>query len=340
MTPASPLRERERLDLILRGFQVSRMLRSVADLGIADRVPPDGGVLAAGLARECQVQAQPLLRMLRALASFGIFEIGVDGTVRHTASSRLLRTEHPHSLHYAARFWTSPGSWRAWGMLDAALTGGVPHDAAWSQSRFEYLRVHPEEARIFDDMMAHWPDDRHEAIAAAYDFSEARLICDLGGGNGETLRHILGQCPASLGLLFDRADVVDAVDPDGLMDGRITRASGSFFQSVPSGADIYLLVTVLHNWSDDDCVRILRSCRAGVGEHSLLLVADQILERDASRGTPENYLTDMQMMAMYGTARERTEEEFCELLERGGFQLRRTIPTRSPTISILEAATA
>ena len=165
--------ERPALDLLLRGFQVSRLLRLVADLGIADRIAPDAHVTIAVLAGQCGVQAQPLIRVLRALASFGVFTLTVDGDIGHTPRSRLLRTDTPNSMHYSARFWTAPGTWSTWGMLDVALTGGVAHEAAWKMGRFDYLRAHPDEARGFDAMMANFPGNGHAAIAAAYDFSGA-----------------------------------------------------------------------------------------------------------------------------------------------------------------------
>ncbi len=153
----------------------------MADLGVTDRIPPDGRVAVGDLARDCGVQSRPLMRVLQALAAFGVFAVAADGGVAHTARSRLLRTDAPKSLHHAARFWTAPGSWRAWERLDVALTGGVPHETAWGMSRFEYLRADPDEARIFDAMMAQFPDNRHTAVAATYDFSGARLIADIGG---------------------------------------------------------------------------------------------------------------------------------------------------------------
>ena len=138
--------EREALDLLMRGFQISRMLRLIADLGVADRIASDGHVAIDALALECGVQSQPLIRVLRALAAFGVFASTPDGSVAHTPRSRLLRTDTPNSMHHAARFWTAPGSWAAWGMLDVAMTGGVPHEAAWDMGRFDYLRTHPDEA--------------------------------------------------------------------------------------------------------------------------------------------------------------------------------------------------
>jgi hypothetical protein len=279
------------------------------------------------------------MRVLLALAAFGVFAVTADGSVAHTTRSRLLRTDRQNSLHHAARFWTAPGSWRAWERLDVALTGGVPHEAAWGVGRFEYLRAHPDEARIFDVMMANFPDSRHAAMAAAYDFSGARLIADVGGGNGAMLRQILARFPGPRGLVFDLEDVVRAIPPDGLMEGRIAARAGSFFDEVPAGADVYLLIRVLHDWRDEDCLRILRACRAAMGPETLLLIGELLLDPDPARGRPTGYLHDMHMMAMFGSARERTEAEFRRLLAEASFTLRRVIPTGS-LVSILEAVAA
>lgn len=323
------------LDLLIRGFQVSRMLRLVADLGIADKIPKEGNCNVRDLAIACGVLATPLLRVLRALAAFGIFRIGADGSVAHSPRSVLLRTDEPNSFHYGAKFWTAPGSWKAWGALDAALVGDIPHQIAWNTSRFQYLREHPEEARNFDAFMANFPDHRHQAVAASYDFSGAALITDIGGGNGEALRRILSRFPGPRGLVFDRDDVIAAIPPDARSGGRIDVLGGSFFDNVPEGADIYLLVRVLHDWSDDDCIRILRNCRTAMTGSARLLIVEQILEPDPTLGRPAGYLIDTQMMAMFGTARERTESEFGELLQTSGLALARVIATTSP-VSVVE----
>ena len=165
-------------------------------------------------------------------------------------------------------------------------------------------------------MMAHFPDDRHAAIAAVYDFSGARVIADIGGGDGATLRHILTRWPTPTGLVFDREDVVRSIPQDKLLGGRIALASGSFFENVPAGADIYMVTRVLHNWSDDDCRRILRACRAAMGRDALLLLGEQVLEPDPVNGRAADYLVDVQMMAMFGSARTRTAGEFASLLAR------------------------
>ncbi len=329
-------RDREDLDLLVRGFQVSRMLRLVADLGIADEIARDGAVAVKDLAAACSVLPEQLIRVLRALAAFRIFKITADGSVAHTARSILLRTDTPNSMHYAARFWTGPGSWKAWGELDIAMTGGTPHEAAWKMGRFAYLRQHPDEARAFDAMMANFPDNRHAAFADAYDFSSANLIADIGGGNGAALRHILSRFSKPRGLVFDLEDVVGALTIEDFLEGRIEAQGGDFFERVPAGADVYLLILVLHDWNDEDCLRILHACRVAIGDGGRLLLGEQILEPNPEQGLQAGYLMDIQMMAMFGQARERTEAEFRSLLEPSGFKLAQIIPTCSPA-SIIEA---
>ena len=328
--------DRQALILLMRGFQISRAIRVAADLGIADRIAAEGRRPVDELAAECAVQADPLLRCLRALASFGIFRVDDDRRVAHSPRSLLLRAEAADSLHAAARFYTAPGSWRAWEALDEALVGRVPHEAAWGTSRFEYLRGHPEEARRFDHYMACFPDRHHQAIAEAYDFSACRTAVDVGGGAGETLRRILARHPAMTATVLDRQDVVEAIPAALLLGGRIRAQAGDCFEAIPAGADLYLLVRVLHDCPDADGRRLLRTCRQAMAPGSRLLIGEQILDPDPSRGSPASYLVDLQMMAMFGSARERTEAEFQALLAAADFHFLRTIATAS-SISIIEA---
>jgi hypothetical protein len=324
------------LDLLIRSFQISRMLRVVADLTIADKIVIDGRCDIRELAAACSVLPEPLLRILRALAAFGVFSVTADGVVAHSPQSLRLRKDTPNSLHHAARFFAAPGCWKAWGTLDSALYGQVPQQVAWNTNRFDYLRAHPDEARIYDSFMAQFPDNRHAAVAAAYNFSGAKLIADIGGGNGEALRKILGRYPEPRGLVFDRPDVVEAIPSSARLEGRIEVSGGSFFDHVPADADVYLLIGVLHDWSDEDCVRILRVVRAAMRAGTRLVIVDHILEPDPAIGNPMTYLLDMQMMAMFGSARERTEADFSALLKQSQLTLLRVVPTRSPA-SILEA---
>jgi len=274
---------------------------------------------------------------VRTLAAFGIFRLEADGAIAHTSRSLLLRTDAPKSMVHGARFWTSRGPWRAWGELDVALKGGVPQESASGMGFFAFLRDHPAEARKFDAFMSNHPDNRHRAVAAAYDFSRCSLIADVGGGNGEALRQILDRFPNARGVVFDREDVVAAITTDMLAEGRITPRGGSFFDVIPTGADRYLMMRVLHDFADEDVLRILRACLAAMGTSARLLIVETLLEPDPAMGRPTEYMTDLAMMTLFGKARERTEAEFRELLAEAGFDLSRVISTTSP-VSILEAA--
>ena len=315
---------------MIRGFQVSRMIRLAADLEIADKLPFGERRSVVEIAALSAVQAMPLLRVLRALSSFGIFCVDAAGSVAHTPLSLLLRADAERSLRPAAITLAARGSWGAWSELDAAMHGEVPHRKAWGASRFEYLRDHSVEGRNFDALMGSDPGNRHEAVAAAYDFSAAVSIADIGGGNGALLRKILERNPTPRGIVFDRDDVVAAISPILREDGRIESVAGDFFEEVPAGADLYLLVRVLHDWPDDDCIRILCTCRKAMNAGSRVLVIEQFLEPDPAKGAPMDYLSDMQMMAMFGSARERTRDEFDELLNTAGLEMTRVIPTASP----------
>ncbi|MGZ5141176.1 MAG: methyltransferase [Burkholderiales bacterium] len=333
MSPEPSLDDRKELDFLLRAFQISRVCRTIADLNVADKIPIDGRLSICELARECRVQDGPLRRILRLLASVSIFSVTSGDEVTHTPRSKLLRTDRRDSMHYAARFWTAQSSWRAWEYLDVALNGSVPHEAAWKLTRFAYLQAHPQEARVFDEMMQHFSDGRHRAIATSYDFSDFKRIVDVGGGKGAALREILKRFPATTGIVFDRADVIAAM-PNG--EDRLAGESGSFFERVPKGADCYLLVRVLHDWSDEDCLRILKQCQEAMPSTATLVICEQLLKDDPSLGTPSDYLIDTQMLAMFGHARERTVSEFRILLEKSGFTFKRVIATEA-IVSLIEA---
>lgn len=324
------------LTFLLRGFQISRLLRVVADLGLADRVGSDESRPVIEVAAECGVDAQQLTRVIRCLASQDVFRLSENAEVSHSPMSLLLRTDDDDTLHHAARFWTDRSSWRAWEEMDTVLHGGVPHEQAWGAARFELLRRDPDAAERFDQAMAHSSDGRHQAIADSYDFSGVDTVVDVGGGNGGALRQILGRFGHLGGVLYDHDDLTAADADLDLLDGRIRAESGDFFERVPADGDLYLLVCVLHDWSDDDCDRILQSCRTASRPGTKLLVCDRVLESDPSHGDPMDYLVDVQMMAMYGTGRERTEGEFRRVLERNGYELERILATPS-TVSIVEA---
>lgn len=318
------------------GFQLSRAIGAMVEIGVPDRIPVLGSISVEELSAQISVLSRPLLRFLRFLAARGIFKFNADGSVCHTESSLLLRQDAADTLYYAARFWCQRGTWNAWFRIDAALIGEIPHQTAWGMSRFAYLREHPQEARAYDEMMAHFPEDRLAAFAEAYDFTTARTITDIGGGNGRALQLMLARAREARGILFDTETVIAAVDPSNLLGKRIAPLSGSFFESLPNGSDIYTLIWILHDWPDAECIRILDNCRAAMNQNSVLLIGEITLNPIPAAGAELPYMVDLAMMVMFGTACERTAREYQNLLERAGLVLKRVIATKS-FISILEA---
>ena len=161
------------------------------------------------LARECGAHPGMLLRMLRALASFGIFAVDEEGRVCHSQASRLLRRDANPTLHHAARYWTMHSNWAAWEKLEHTVRTGEPaFEGAFGMANFEYLKLHPEEAELFNRFMQNSPDDRHNAVAAAYEFTWVRTIVDVGGGNGALLAVLLRKYPELNGVLFDQENAL------------------------------------------------------------------------------------------------------------------------------------
>jgi hypothetical protein len=320
------------ISLLIRAFQLSRMLSVAATFDIADRIA-DQPVAADDLARGCGVNSGMLLRMLRALAAFGIFIVDDRGRVSHSQASRLLRRDSNPTLHHAARYWTMHSNWAAWEGLDHAIRTGEPaFEAVFRVPNFEYLKSHPEEAELFNRFMEHSPDDRHAAVADAYEFSGLRTIVDVGGGNGALLAAILRKNPELDGVLFDQENAIqDASDVLGPFATRCRIVAGDFFGRVPPGGDVYVLSQILHDWDDEHCLRILNSCRAAMTDASRLLVIERLLERD---GNPTNFLSDMDMLVLFPGARERTLKEYVELFAAAGFGAPALTRTRSPFVVI------
>lgn len=314
--------------VLIRAFQLSRMLSVAAGLGIADHIN-DHPVPVKDLARMCGTHSGMLLRMLRALAAFGIFSVDNNVQVSHSPASRLLRRDSNPTLHYAARYWTMHSNWAAWEKLEHTIRTGEPaFESTFNMPNFEYLKLHPEEAELFNRFMQHSPDDRHNAIADAYDFSSMQTIVDIGGGNGALLATLLRKYPKSNGVLFDQENVVKhASDVLGPVATRCRIVPGDFFANVPGGGDAYVLSQILHDWDDERCLRILGNCRAAMCNGSRLLVIERILEPG---GDPMKYLSDMDMLLLFPGARERTVEEYGELFSAAGFGPPTLTRTRSP----------
>jgi len=319
--------------LLIRGYQLSRMIQVAVALGLADELS-GGPQFAHTLALRVGADPQMLLRLCRALASFGVFEIGADGRIGQSVHSATLRKTAAPTLYHAARYWDAPHQRESWANLEHAVRTGSPaFEGVYHMPKFEYLKLHADEADLFDLFMQHGPDDRQAAVAVASDFTGARVVVDVGGGNGALLAAVLGRYPEVRGLLFDQEAVVaGAARALGGLAERVEIQAGSFFERVPPGGDVYLLSLILHDWDDAHALKILTNVRTAMQPHQRLLVIERVLG-EAEGPDPMTFLSDINMMVnLHG--RERTREEFAALFGKSGFGPPRLYRTTSPFLVV------
>jgi len=314
---------------LTNGYQVTQAIHVAAALGIADLLC-DGPRDSDALAQETATHAPSLRRVLRALASVGVLHEGDDGRFALTAIGECLRSDAAEPVGAWAAFVGRPYHWQAWGaLLHGVRTGESPFGSVHGTDVWDYRAAHPEEDAIFNAAMTDIMRRANAHLLTAYDFGRFGTVVDVGGGRGAFLGAILEAHPAMRGVLFDQAHVVEGA----IVGERCEVVGGSFFEAVPEGADAYLLKAVLHDWEDGDALAILARCRAAIPAHGALLV----VERDLG-GPNENAdakLSDLNMLVGLG-GRERTRDEFAELLARGGFALQSATPS-AIGLSVFEA---
>jgi hypothetical protein len=310
----------------------SRCLHVIAALGVADQIGNDA-VSTLELASRCGADADALERMLRLLAAHGIFERDGAG-FRHTPASRLLCSDHPMSMRAVAAMMGLPIFAATFDQLEhSARTGSPAIETVEPKGLWAYLQDHPDEARTFDGAMTAKAATDSAAVLGAYDFSRFATIADIGGGRGHLLRAILEAVPTASGVLFDRRQVIEALD---FTHDRLTPQAGDFFVDPLPAADAYVLMNVVHDWPDAECVAILRAIRAAAGTGASALIIENVLP--ANGGDPRAQALDIIMLAMTG-GRERTARRLSELLTSCGFGDPTVIPTKG-RLRIVEAPAA
>jgi SAM-dependent methyltransferase len=328
------------LDLII-GYWVSQLVHVAARLGIADALK-NGPRSPADLARSTGADPATLPRVLRALASVGVFAERKDGRFALTPLAATLRSDRPDSMRAFAVMMVEDYFWEAWGdVLESVKTGRTAFDRVHGMRVFEYLGRHPDKAREFGEAMTSISGAENPAVAAAYDFSKAGTIVDVGGSHGHLLAAILRANSKLKGVLFDVPPVLEQARKAPYVGARdvarrVELAPGDFFDSVPEGADIYIMKYILHDWEDDLCVKILLNCRRAMAPGGKVLVVDTVIP--PGNGPHWGKLLDINMLVGTGGS-ERTRSEFAHLFERGGLKLTRVIPTASP-VSIVEGVSA
>jgi SAM-dependent methyltransferase len=268
------------------------------------------------------------------LTTVGVFVERSPGEFENTPLSDALRGDHPQSMKSYAIFLSAPFIWKAWGDLyEAVRSGDTAFQHAHGKPYFAFLAENPGDAAVFNAAMNSGSAMSGPAVTAAYDFSRFTKIVDVGGGQGLLLHAILTAAPQTRGVLFDFPEVVAgaALLRSGDVAGRCEIVGGDFFESIPDGGDVYILKGVIHDWNDREAVKILNSCRRAVASGGKLLLYETVLD-PRQESVSANFM-DVLMMALTG-GRERTEDDFRELLRGAGFSLTRAIPTSSPAFLI------
>jgi O-methyltransferase domain len=308
-----------------------RCLCLVAELAVADQIE-DELVSVDELASQCRADADALNRVLRLLASYGIFR-RVGRAYAHTPTSRLLRSDHSMSMRAFARWWGMPLQSAVFSNLEhSVLTGAPAVEAVEPNGAWAYFQHHPDEAQIFAQAMSARASVDIPAVLDAFDFSRFGTIADIGGGRGFLLQAVLDATPGAKGVLFDLPTVIDTFD---IQHERLNTHAGDFFVDPLPAADAYLLMDVLHDWDDGRCVAILSAIHRAASPGATVLVIENVLGEEDEEEATRRYNKDVVMLAATG-GRERTAIELGSLFNRAGFSNGRVTDTSGP-VRIVEA---
>jgi hypothetical protein len=319
---------------LIFGKWVSMAVSVAAKLRLADKLAASPKS-AAELAEETLTHAPSLYRLLRALASVGVFASDEAGRFSLTPVGELLRTGVPGSMRGVADYCGAMWSWRAWEAAETSVrTGRTAFNEVFGEGCFDYLAKHPAEQAAFDEGMTGFSAAEADAVVAAYDFSGFGTLVDVGGGHGHLLGTILKKAPELRGVLFDAPHVVAGakLKEMGVAD-RCTAAGGNFFEGVPAGGDAYIMKHIIHDWNDADCGRILGNIRKMSKPGTKLLLVELVIPPG---DVPHpGKLLDLEMLII-ASGKERTEAEYAKLVADAGFRLTRVVPTPGPA-SVVEA---
>lgn len=317
------------------GFIISQAISVASKLYIADRLE-EGAKTVEELAALTDTHAPSLYRLLRALASVGIFQKNADGEFLNTPMSEFLRSDHPESLRGIAHMICDREHWHSHGnMLQSVKTGENGFEYTFGMPFFQFAVGKPEVGLIFDEAMTSFSRGIATAVTATYDFSGAETIADIGGGHGILLSTILKANENARGILFDQPHVVaDDLLVQANVSDRAKISGGDFFAEIPVAADVYLMKHIIHDWNDEQSAAILKNLAQAAQPGAKLLLIESVVEEDEK--TPSmSKVMDLNMLVNTG-GRERTAKEYAVLLGEAGFKLTNIYPTPSP-VQIVEA---
>ena len=272
------------------------------------------------------VEAHPdsLFRVMRALASLGVFSQDSSDRFALNQMSSLLCKDNPDSVRAAVVFWGGEMYRVAGELMQSVRTGETAFNHIYGEGHFEHLSKDHEANEVFNTMMAQMvrANPSRRSIEN-YDFHGRKVVVDVGGGIGALLATVLERNPHLQGILYDLPSALetahDFLKSRGL-DSKVEEIAGSAFDSIPSGGDVYMFSRVLHDHPDGICTQILRHCRKVIPGDGLVLIGDAVIPKGDAPS--QGKLVDLTMLLMTG-GRERTEEEWRKLLKSGGFYLQR-----------------
>jgi hypothetical protein len=323
---------------MLQGFWVSRAICVVAELGIADLLK-DGPMKSEVLALAAGAHAPSVFRLMRALASVGVFVEDNRKRFALTPLGDTLRSDVPGSLRLFAAEVLGRNQYAAWEqLLYAVKTGATAFDHVFGVSRWQCNAEHPKEATSFDEAMASFNSIVASAVLNSYDFSSCGKVVDIGGGNASLLAAILKVHPSLRGVLADLPHVLDGAQRRLTAENVAERCEvvgADFFKSVPEG-DTYLLKWIIHDWDDERAEVILKNCAAAMNPGGRVLLVESIVK--SRNGCSLAEFMDLAMLVMTG-GRERTEPEYQALLGRAGLRITNVISTGTE-LSLIESKTS
>ena len=335
----APVPPQQTVMQLLFGKQMTYCLSGVARLGVADHMDTSP-MSVEEIAAKNGAHAPSLYRVMRLLASMGIFKEAPGKRFALTPAGELLKSDVPGTMRYFAIMFGDEWTTRAYEHFTACLrTGQDGVSQAYGKHVFDLLAERPEQLATFQAAMTSGSTLAGEAVTAAYDFSGIQRLADVGGGHGALLASILRRYPEMQGVLFDLAEIVENVPQDRFAScqDRIAIEAGSFFERVPEGCDAYIMKHVIHDWGDDHCRTILKLMRDKLPKDGRVLVCEMVVT-DEPGPTPAKML-DIEMLVMTVGGKERTPEEFRDLFASCSLRLSRIVPTGRP-FAVIEAVPA
>jgi predicted transcriptional regulator len=332
----------EKIIDIIFGRWRSQILYAGVKLGIFDSLTSNPE-LASDLAKELDLDYAMTYRLMRALGSIGLLKEEQNGRFSITPQGQLLRKDHPQTLRDVALLEEGPEHYAIWKHLPAMIKDGQ-QDAfvlEYGNKIFEHARTNSEYAEVFNQAMSSYSASQTASVLDAlkgYDFSKISRLCDIGGGHGHLISNLLVKYPHMRGTVLELESVTknrDLLQTVKLgVDDRCLYCEGDMFREVPS-ADAYIMKMILHDWSDDECVKILSNIRKACPKEGKVFIAEHLI---TDPETPHfSKLFDIHMMCV-ASGRERTVEEYSSLLEQAGWKYVQTLHPSSGLISVIEAS--